>query len=174
MRRSLEPGHVPLGAAWNFVIWGGLHGLFLIIHNQYRRLCRPLPALFAQVLTLLAVILAWVPFRTTSLSGVLTMLQGLTGLNGIALPRMIVTALPPLSAIAQPVSVMPSLGDARTLSFPEVSACLILGWFIVLVLPNVHRQTGATCQWALTASFALSVQAVFFMPHVTPFLYFQF
>jgi hypothetical protein len=28
--------------------------------------------------------------------------------------------------------------------------------------------------WALTASFALSVQAVFFAPHVAPFLYFQF
>jgi hypothetical protein len=38
---------------------------------------------------------------------------------------------------------MPFLGDARTLSFPEVSACLLLGWLIVLTLPNVHRHDGA-------------------------------
>jgi alginate O-acetyltransferase complex protein AlgI len=28
--------------------------------------------------------------------------------------------------------------------------------------------------WALTASFALTVQALFFAPHVAPFLYFRF
>ena len=69
---------------------------------------------------------------------------------------------------------MPSLGDARTLSFPEVSACLLLGWFIVLAVPNIHRMTGTARHWALTSGFALSVQAVFFAPHAVPFLYFRF
>ena len=41
--------------------------------------------------------------------------------------------------IAAPVPVLPYLGDARTLSFPEVSACLLLGWGIVLLLPHVHQ-----------------------------------
>ena len=67
-----------------------------------------------------------------------------------------------------------ALGDARTLSFPEVSSCLLIGWIIVLVLPNVHRMTDRARGWTLTASFALTVQALFFAPHVTPFLYFQF
>ena len=44
-----------------------------------------------------------------------------------------------MSLIATPVPVLPWLGDARTLSFPEVSACLLLGWFIVLALPNLGR-----------------------------------
>jgi alginate O-acetyltransferase complex protein AlgI len=162
------------GAAWNFVLWGGLHGILLVIHTQYRRLFRPLPPALGQALTLLAVILAWVPFRAASLSGTLAMLRGMAGLNGIALPRMIVSALPPLAVLADPVSVMPFLGDARTLSFPEISACLLLGWLIVLVLPNVHRMTDRARQWTLTGSFALSMQALFFAPHVAPFLYFQF
>jgi D-alanyl-lipoteichoic acid acyltransferase DltB (MBOAT superfamily) len=162
------------GAGWNFVIWGGLHGLFLLIHREYRRLFPPLPALLARALTLTAVILAWVPFRATSLSETLIVFRGLFGLTGIALPQMIVSAFPPLAAVAAPVAVMPSLGDARTLSFPEVSACLLLGWFIVLALPNIHRMTEQSRHWALTASFALSVQTVFFAPHVAPFLYFQF
>ena len=162
------------GAAWNFVIWGGLHGLFLVIHTQYRRVFPPMHAAAAHAITLLAVILAWVPFRATSLAGTLAMLRGMAGCNGIALPRMIVAAFPPLASIADPVAVMPFLGDARTLSFPEVSACLLLGWLIVLTLPNVHRMTERARHWTLTGSFAFSVQALFFAPHVAPFLYFQF
>ncbi len=162
------------GAAWNFVVWGGLHGAFLVIHAQYRRLCCPLPAVPGQFLTLFVVVLAWVPFRTASFSGTVGMLRGLIGLNGIALPKMIVSAHPSLAAIADPVPVLPWLGDARTLSFPEVSACLLLGWLIVLVLPNVHRMTDRARHWALTGSFALSIQGLFFAPHVVPFLYFQF
>jgi alginate O-acetyltransferase complex protein AlgI len=162
------------GAAWNFVIWGGLHGLFLVVHRLYRRFFRPLPELFGHALTLLAVIVAWVPFRAASLSSALGMLRGMGGINGIVLPRMIVSALPPLAVIAQPVSVMPSLGDARTLSFPEVTACLLLGWLIVLALPNVHRMSLRARYWTLTGSFALSVQALFFAPQIAPFLYFQF
>jgi hypothetical protein len=87
---------------------------------------------------------------------------------------MIIAAVPPLANVAEPVSVMPFLGDARTLSFPEVSACLLLGWLIVLTLPNIHNMTGRARHWTLAASFALSIQAVFFAPHIAPFLYFQF
>ena len=162
------------GAAWNFVLWGGLHGVFLVAHTQYRRWFRPLPNPVARALTLLAVVLAWVPFRAGSLTGSLGMLSGLAGLHGIVLPRMLITVFPALGAVAEPVSVMPFLGDARTLSFPELSACLLLGWLIVLVLPNVHRMTQRARHWSLAASFALSVQALFFAPQVAPFLYFQF
>jgi alginate O-acetyltransferase complex protein AlgI len=162
------------GAGWNYVAWGGLHGLFLVIHAQYRRHFPPMPALLGQALTLGAVVLAWVPFRAASFADTLAIFQGMAGLNGIALPQMIVSALPPLAAVAMPVPLLPSLGDARTLSFPEVSACLLLGWMIVLTLPNVHRMSERTRTAALTAGFAFSVQAVFFAPHIAPFLYFQF
>jgi alginate O-acetyltransferase complex protein AlgI len=162
------------GAAWNFVIWGGLHGIYLVLHREYRRQFRPLPEIPGRMLTLLAVIVAWVPFRAGSLTGTLAMLRGMAGLNGIALPKMIVSAYSPLALVADPVTVMPFLGDARTLSFPEVSACLLLGWLIVLVAPNVHRMADRLRHWALTASFALSAQALFFAPHVAPFLYFRF
>jgi len=90
------------------------------------------------------------------------------------LPRMIVHAFPPLAAIATPVPLLRFLGDARTLSFPEVSACLLLGWTIVLAMPTVHELSERARGWALTAGFAFTVQALFFAPHVTPFLYFQF
>jgi alginate O-acetyltransferase complex protein AlgI len=159
------------GAAWNFVLWGGLHGLYLVVYGRFPW---RLPQVVGRALTLLAVVIAWVPFRASGTDATLVMLRGMAGLNGIALPQMIVHALPPLAAIATPVPLLPFLGDARTLSFPEVSACLLLGWTIVLTLPTVHELSDRARGWALTGGFAFTVQALFFAPHVTPFLYFQF
>jgi alginate O-acetyltransferase complex protein AlgI len=58
------------GAGWNFVLWGGLHGLFLVLERVLgeRTGFTPerarAPAAFAwSLLTLLAVVLAWIPFR---------------------------------------------------------------------------------------------------------------
>lgn len=159
------------GAAWRFVLWGGLHGLYLVLHAH----CRvTLPRALAQSLTLLSVIVAWVPFRASSAAAAQSMLAGMAGLHGIALPQMVVHALPMLGMIATPVPLLPYLGDARTLSFPEVSACLLLGWGIVLLLPHVHLLSERARGWALTSGFAFSVQALFFAPHVAPFLYFRF
>ena len=162
------------GAAWRFVLWGGLHGAFLVAHAQYRRFGPALPRLPAQALTLLAVLLAWVPFRAADLPTAWAMLRGLAGANGVALPQMLVHAVPVLSLVATPVPVLPFLGDGRTLSFPEVSACLLLGWFIVLALPDVHTMPDRARCRALATGFAFTVQALVFAPHVAPFLYFQF
>jgi len=159
------------GAAWNFVLWGGLHGLYLVLHARFPW---RLPAVATRTLTLLAVIVAWVPFRASGLDATMAMLRGMAGYNGIALPQMIVHAFPPLAAIAKPVPLLPYLGDGRTLSFPEVSVCLLLGWTIVLALPTVHDLSQGARGWALTSGFAFTVQALFFAPHVMPFLYFQF
>jgi alginate O-acetyltransferase complex protein AlgI len=159
------------GPAWNFVLWGGLHGAYLLLHGQFRW---KLPVAAGRMLTLVAVVVAWVPFRASGLDATIAMLRGMAGFNGIALPQMIVRAFPPLAAIATPVPLLPYLGDARTLSFPEVTACLLLGWFIVLALPSIHELSERARGWALTGGFAFTVQALFFAPHVTPFLYFQF
>jgi hypothetical protein len=102
------------------------------------------------------------------------MLRAMAGANGAALPSMIVGFLPPLAWFVTAVPILPHLGDARTLSFPEVSACLLLGWFVVLALPNVHTMSERGRSWALTTGFAFTVQALFFAPRVAPFLYFRF
>jgi alginate O-acetyltransferase complex protein AlgI len=159
------------GAAWNFVLWGGLHGCYLLAHRRFRW---RMPALAGRALTLLAVVIAWVPFRANNLDATLAMLRGMAGWNGVALPQMVVQAFPFLATVATPVPLLPYLADARTLSFPEVTACLALGWFIVLALPAVHELSERARGWALTTGFALTVQALLFAPHVTPFLYFQF
>jgi D-alanyl-lipoteichoic acid acyltransferase DltB (MBOAT superfamily) len=162
------------GAAWTFVAWGGLHGVYLVVHRLWGRLGWKLPAPLAQVLTLLAVVVAWVPFRADGVHATLGMLRGMAGLNGFALPEMVISAWPVLAAIAHPVPVLLSLEAGRTLSLPDVTACLALGWTIVLTLPHVHELSERARGWALTAGFAFTVQALFFAPYAAPFLYFRF
>ena len=56
------------GAAWTFLLWGGLHGLYLMINHGWQRLGFRLPSAWvALVLTNLAVIFAWVTFRADTL-----------------------------------------------------------------------------------------------------------
>ncbi|MGH7041270.1 MAG: MBOAT family O-acyltransferase [Acetobacteraceae bacterium] len=162
------------GAAWQFVLWGGLHGIFLVVHTTWRRAGWRLPGPAAQALTLLAVVAAWVPFRATGLGVALSVLRGMAGLHGVTLPAMIVHWLPVLGVVIRPVPLLAHLGAARTLSFPQVSACLALGWGIVLLAPHLHELTARTRSFALTASFAFTVQGLFFAPKVVPFLYFRF
>lgn len=54
------------GAAWNFVIWGGLHGAALVLQRLWhdrRPLRRPLPAAVNWALTMLVVFAGWFLFR---------------------------------------------------------------------------------------------------------------
>jgi alginate O-acetyltransferase complex protein AlgI len=58
------------GASWNFVIWGGLHGVALIVHREWVRLTENAGVVFRRVLAILAVPLTfywicitWIFFR---------------------------------------------------------------------------------------------------------------
>lgn len=71
------------GASWNFVVWGGLHGVALAVHKFFRNLMhRPknyrsteLRKFFAVILTFHFVCLGWIFFRNTTFEASLTMIQ---------------------------------------------------------------------------------------------------
>jgi alginate O-acetyltransferase complex protein AlgI len=65
------------GAGWQFLLWGGVHGLLLVLNHAWRALCPwRLPAFLGVPLTLLAVLLAWVPFRADNLASAGQVLAG--------------------------------------------------------------------------------------------------
>jgi alginate O-acetyltransferase complex protein AlgI len=72
------------------------------------------------------------------------------------------------------VPVLPYLGDARGTSLPQGLLLLALGWFVALCLPDLYSMGAKRRAVALAASFAFSLQALFFAPAAIPFLYFQF
>src|SRR3954452_5164722 len=73
------------GAAWNFVIWGGLHGLYLCINHLWHRrggegaTPSPMMKLASWAVTFFAVVIAWVFFRAKTAAGAWQMLASLFG-----------------------------------------------------------------------------------------------
>ncbi|MCK1677153.1 MBOAT family protein [Bradyrhizobium sp. 150] len=70
------------GAAWTFVVWGALHGLGLLVNHACRSMGLRIPALLSWALTLIFVILAWVPFRATTLASAAELWKAMFGFNG--------------------------------------------------------------------------------------------
>ena len=84
------------GAAWTFVIWGLVHGLYIAINHIFRAFFRPsddishqsfLSVCLGRSLTFIAVTTAWVFFRSEEFGSAISMVQSMFGINGIDLPR---------------------------------------------------------------------------------------
>ena len=76
------------GASWGFVVWGLLHGIFLIVHRGFQAWCRPRPAVRAWLatppgtflrwlLTVGSFLLALVFFRAQTLNDAIAVMRGL-------------------------------------------------------------------------------------------------
>lgn len=182
------------GAGWNFIIWGGLHGLYICINHawQYvkRRLGFPAGPLAAwtrlpsRALTFLAVTVAWVFFRAETFDGALVMLEAMSSPGNLASPRQFL--------MAGNQSVFAAFGP----SFIFFLLYLLLG--AVWYLPNTyelmvryrpaidsygHLRGAAALRsrfvwrmsrgWAVTAGLVAAL-AIFGMGNVSEFLYFRF
>ncbi len=86
------------GAAWTFVIWGGLHGVLLVAAHVWRRLkLISLPPALSWLLTFVAVSALWVLFRAQELSTALHIYAALgsgwslSGLN-LSAPALLLDA----------------------------------------------------------------------------------
>jgi alginate O-acetyltransferase complex protein AlgI len=74
------------GAGWNFVLWGGVHGLMIAINRYFSDSALSqsrIPRAAGIATTFLCVVLAWVLFRASSLEAAVAMYRSLLGLGGI-------------------------------------------------------------------------------------------
>ena len=90
------------GAGWTFIIWGGLHGLYLIINHSWHALRRcvgynPVSSWLtkgmSRVITFVAIVVGWVFFRATTVDGAENMLTAMFGGHGISLPSALLLPL---------------------------------------------------------------------------------
>jgi len=136
------------GAGWTFIIWGGLHGAYLMINHAWREIKVRLgwsdsgtfAGLCAGALTFLAVVVAWVFFRAETFSGAFVMLTGMAGLHGISLPG----SLGGQSGFwsdnaARSLVVFNGLFPATTPDTARIIAMIAMGLGIVWLLPNARQ-----------------------------------
>jgi len=190
------------GAGWTFVLWGGLHGLYLIINHGWHALRRALgqdiraplsrPArAVAVLLTFLAVVAAWVVFRADNLNSAMAMLSAMAGLNGFVLPD---AWLPKWGVFGQWLSAQGvTFGATNDLIMGGAVNWIWISLLIVWFAPNTQQIMSAykpaldmpegsaakRLLWRPSAAAALVVWLLGFIAIInlskqSAFLYFQF
>lgn len=132
------------GAGLNFIIWGGLHGLYLAINHWWLGLKArlDLPALpggrvLGVTLTFVAVCFAWVFFRATDVPSAIQILGGMAGFNGVALPQAFADRLPWLTQLGGPIQLQFYLGGGGR--FVELWMWVVLAASIAFFAPNTQE-----------------------------------
>ncbi len=175
------------GAGWTFVIWGGLHGLCLVINHLWHNVKKKLGIDLEQrawwsnwlsrIFTLSIVICLWVVFRAENMGVALTILKSMFGMN---------YSLEALSSRAE------ALSGGIQHNTDRLIACLILVWFapntqqfmsrFVPESYNVNHKSNLSkikLQWAPNIYWALFigillVSSILNLTRINEFLYFQF
>jgi D-alanyl-lipoteichoic acid acyltransferase DltB (MBOAT superfamily) len=171
------------GAGWNFLLWGALHGAFLVAHRTWtehaprlRAGGSPWPS---RLLTFLCVVVAWVPFRAPDLASAARLYAGLLGMKGSILSA---------SLLRSPIESALWIGILLSMAWfaPDLHAWMgahgpglpTPGY------PNAFDDAGAGApprgmRWRPSRIAAVAVGVALFvcvvkMNDTSPFLYFQF
>jgi len=184
------------GAGWTFVLWGGLHGLYLVGNHAWRAIMKgkkpalgSIAPLVGHALTFAAVVFAWVPFRAVNLESALVIWKGMMGGNGVSLPLLLKSHTEEF--LGQMVEFSSGAGPLLGAATAEILVWLALGCFVVWFLPNsqqwlacfrpawdfVQPIPGPT--WRPTSQYAVILGVLFatsllLMNRISPFLYYQF
>lgn len=120
------------GAGWTFVIWGGLHGVYLVVNRLWRRTRVELPTYLCWVVTFVAVVIGWVFFRADSVASSVRMLKGMVGGYGVSIPLF----LPDLGLF-----VHNGIINMAKIEEMKSSVIVLIALSIVLILPNLKDMT---------------------------------
>jgi alginate O-acetyltransferase complex protein AlgI len=190
------------GAGWTFVIWGGLHGVYLVINHAWHALRRglgqdlslssPWGRAAGCFLTFLAVAAGWVIFRADSMHSALVMLRGMAGLHGFTLPDFWLAKWGALGAWMSQHGV--TFADSRGLVTTGLVYWILILLAVVWLAPNTQQimrrtkpalnipeepETKRRLAWRPHPAYALlcatlALMAVFHLHKQSEFLYFQF
>jgi alginate O-acetyltransferase complex protein AlgI len=168
------------GASWNFVAWGALHGLYLVVCHFWQNVTRPLDKyrskpvyiFFAKSLTFFAVIMAWVLFRAESFDGALVIYHASFQFGQFSLEHLVNGGL---THIAEPIKALGMIAICAVIAF---------------AMPNSQEFVEQSSKFANKLTLGLSVQklkiplaalasgllvlSISSMNKVSEFLYFQF
>jgi hypothetical protein len=156
------------GAAWTFVVWGALHGLYLGANHawiafrermQWHGPSHPLTRLAGTAITFIAVLVAWVFFRAPDLGTAGSILRAMGGLTESEAPG--------------------TIGSSGTLLIATLLAVVWLAPNSNQIATYVHEKLLQASVWAPVQIFGVACGLLFAiclmsLTRVTEFLYFQF
>lgn len=156
------------GAHWNFVIWGGIHGVLLALNHLAYRFVSPdrlsrVGGKVASIVVMAVVSVIWIPFRATTFGGAGNMVRSLFGMG-----EGEIVAIP---------AAPPGLGSWWTV--------VTMGISVALFCPNsgeisrFYREAKYSAKigletFALTLFCVCGFYILYFSNRVTEFIYFNF
>ncbi len=160
------------GAAWTFVIWGALHGVYLAINHLWLELrlrtgfrghSNPVTRLVARGVTFVAILVAWVFFRAANLETADRMLCAMMFGSDTATTMDLSAAVKLIVVLLGIVWFAPNSAEFVAYTFDKEPAAGVRSWLHWTKSP----------QWAVACGmlFALCLMS---LTRVTEFLYFQF
>lgn len=168
------------GSGWNFVLWGGLHGVYLMLNHLWRYLTnahKKTNNLFFKIasgaFTFVLVVIAWVPFRSTSIVDTIEIWRGMIGLNGGGFAVRYI--FPDGQASAQEAFRWIALGTLIVFLFPNTQQLIQK----FLSIRKSCSQKSLSLGYKADAIFGCIVGFSFFISVIlfkknSPFIYFQF
>lgn len=134
------------GAGWPFVIWGALHGSYLMVNHGWRHLLdragihvaeRAWYRAFSWAITFLAVVFAWVYFRAPTLARGNDITRAMLGMEGFEIPAGIVARTGELGQWLLSQGVVAAQGGGAVLVGNYL--WVIAAGLAALLLPNVAQ-----------------------------------
>ena len=136
------------GAAWRFLLWGGIHGAYLVVQRGWQRALPNLktPAWAGVLVTFTLVCFTWVFFRATDMATALRLCGEMLGAGGAHVPLVV-----PSSKLLVFLGTLATLGvqwrfrresiEASLLTFrPVVRVALLAGMLLLIVIsPGDNR-----------------------------------
>jgi alginate O-acetyltransferase complex protein AlgI len=165
------------GASWNFVIWGGLHGVALALHKWFAgalqaSIPKPIRAVLGWATTYAFVCMCWIFFRAESLASAMYIVRKIVGLEpgGASWTYAPLFLLLPLVIAAHIVGRLtehrPTPAHAAPSDDGTPSHVARFGWI------EMHFRPGFATAFVLT--FWVIALYLFAPLRTSPFIYFQF
>lgn len=135
------------GAGWTFIVWGLLHGSYLMVNHAWRKVrydllkwsddIGVLETIAARALTLLAVIIGWVYFRAETVSGANHLVATMFAFNGISLPANLAPTLGEYSLVLNQLGItFNGMFGGSTANLGEGIKWILCLILLALFLPN--------------------------------------
>jgi D-alanyl-lipoteichoic acid acyltransferase DltB (MBOAT superfamily) len=137
------------GASWTFVVWGGLHGLYLVGERVVRRIVpaspiwdTPFARTFLILLTFVLVCFAWVFFRASTFDQAFRICRAMVGDGSGAVHAPYAWALVPVFAlVAAHVAMRNTTLEAvvERAAWPARAAALTVIVLALFLFPGIDR-----------------------------------
>jgi len=152
------------GASWMFIIWGMLHGIFMIFEKIFERYICIIPSFIRICFTFIGITILWVFFRANSLSQALSILNGMISIIDIDISKIAYLAQDGIIGFPLPIAII------------YISIFIVFPLFLIFFSKNsIEKFESFKFNYSnLIFLILITVISLVHLSRLSPFIYFNF